>query len=269
MSISGIPSTSTLLRDPVAIVNRVVQAGRGTKTVKAAVPAHQAVKHHHTPVYYTNSFRSVPLNLFRNNGARFSGNIEHKSFSKIKSATLQITVTVTNAGNASWLPGEGYGHLAPVTHWFDRIEIRSNNGSNHVGILRNDQLAFNLNMIPSDKLVSVLDSANIQPDWAAKGEYNEGDQITFYLPLVGSYLDINQYFANVQGDLVLDFVPAASIVTREGHDLADANSDIVRVDCNSLDLIIETESLTREDEMAHDKYHSQVISSITAIIDST
>jgi hypothetical protein len=226
MSIQGIPSFSTLMREPKALVNRTVMSGRGTKSVKSAVPAHQVTIHNHQAVYYTNSFRSVPTNLFRNQGSRYSGNIEQKSFTKLKSATLKITVTLTGA-NTAW------GRLAPVSHWFERIEVRSNNGSNHVGIIRSDQLAFNLNLLSNDKLKSVLDNANMQPDWTPKEEWVAGDVLTFFLPLVGSYLDIDQYFANVQGDIVLDFVPANTVVS----------AGTCGVDCTSMDIIIETENL--------------------------
>jgi hypothetical protein len=243
MSIQGIPTSSTLMREPKALVNRTVMHGRGTKSVKSAQPTHQVTVHNHQAVYYTNSFRSVPTNLFRNQGARYSGNIEQKSFTKLKSATLKISVTLTGDANQ-------WGRLAPITHWFDRIEVRSNNGSNHLGIIRNDQLAFNLNMLSNDKLKSVLANGNMKPDFSPQEEWVAGDTLTFFLPLIGSYLDINQYFADVQGDIVLDFVPATSIVS--------SGSATIDVDCNSN---VETENLSNEDEKAHQQYHQQIISS--------
>jgi hypothetical protein len=253
MSLKGIPQSSTLNRDAKALVNRTVQSGRGTKTVKSARPMHQIVEHNHQPVYYTNSFRSVPLNLFRNSGARYSGNIEQKSFTKMKSATLKITVTVRN----TQVNTENCYSLTPVTHWFDRIEVRSNNGSNHLGIMRSDQLAFNLNMLPNDKLPSVLKNCNLSLDsWTTPNNTSleKDTQATFFLPLVGSYLDINQYFANIQGDIVLDFVPSNNIIS--DNDISGGS-----IDCDSMELIIETENLTNEDEKAHELYHNSVISS--------
>ena len=88
----GISENSTILRHPKVLVDRRVasSSGRGgSKTVKSAVPAHQATVHKHQNVYYTNTFKSVPTNLFRNNGSRYSGNIEQKSFTKMKNATLK------------------------------------------------------------------------------------------------------------------------------------------------------------------------------------
>ena len=148
----GISQNSTLLRHPKVIVDRKVATARGgLKAVKSAVPAHQATIHQHQNVYYTNTFKSVPTNLFRNNGSRYSGNIEQKSFSKLKSATLKITVTINGTGEE----GEAWCRLAPLPYWFDRIEIRTANGAKHLGIIRNDQLMFNLNLIDQPKLASI------------------------------------------------------------------------------------------------------------------
>ena len=94
----GLSQNSTLLRTPKVIVDRKVSTGRGTKTVKSTVPAYQATQHRHQNIFYTNTFKSVPTNLFRNNGSRYSGNIEQKSFTKLKSATLKITATVVATG---------------------------------------------------------------------------------------------------------------------------------------------------------------------------
>lgn len=114
----GISENSTL-RNPKVLLDRKVSTGRGTQSVKSAVPAHQATTHRHQNVFYTNTFKSVPTNLFRNNGSRYSGNIEQKSFTKLKSATLKITLTVQTAGD----PVESALKLAPVPYWFERIEV--------------------------------------------------------------------------------------------------------------------------------------------------
>ena len=71
----GISQNSTLLRHPKVLVDRKVASGRGSKTVKSAVPAHQATTHQHQNVYYTNTFKSVPTNLFRNSGSRYSATL--------------------------------------------------------------------------------------------------------------------------------------------------------------------------------------------------
>jgi hypothetical protein len=244
----GLHNESTLLRQPKVLVDTKVSAPGGrTKTIKAAVPSHQVTQHKHQQAYYTNSFKSVPSNLFRNNGSRYSGEIESKAFTKMKSVTLKITVTVTGDSLSSC-------QFAPVPYWFDRIEIRTQNGSKHLGILRNDQMMFNLNMIDQDKLPGVLDSANLDSNWNPKWKFHvAGDQVTYYLPLIGSYLGNDQYWSDTQGDYILDFVPSSSIIV-EGEGIGN-------VDCNDLSLIIETENLALSDEQSHQTYHSQVIAS--------
>jgi hypothetical protein len=111
---------------------------------------------------------------------------------------------------------------------------------------------FNLNLIDESKLAGVLENCNMDPEtWYPSREYvAAGDELTFYLPLIGTYLS-DHYFANIQGDIVLDFVPANSLLV----------SGDVTVDCTSMSLIVETENLTAEDERSHQSYHSQVISS--------
>lgn len=114
---------------------------------------------------------------------------------------------------------------------------------------------FNLNMTDQPKLAGVLSNCNMDAEsWFPIKEYRSGDQITVYMPLVGTYIN-DHYFSNIQGDIVLDFVPANSIIA-EAED-----SGNVSVDCNDMSLIVETENFTAEDEKSHQVYHSQVISS--------
>ena len=124
---------STLNRVPRGLTTRKVRTTRGIQAVKTAQPLHQSMKQHkHLSSFYTQNFRSVPSNLFSNQGAKYSANLESGGFSKIKSATLKITVTINTA----------FARLVPVPYFFDRIELRS--GSKHLGQIYSDNLAFNL-----------------------------------------------------------------------------------------------------------------------------
>jgi hypothetical protein len=223
MSLTTISADSTINREPKVLVDKRVDQGGRARTVKAAVPAHQVVMHRHQPVFYTQEFRSVPLNLFRNSGSRYSGNIEQKSFSKMKTATLRVNVSLTGGDATSRV------ELAPVCYWWDRIEIRSANGSSHLGTIHNDQLAFNLNLVPQDRLNGgVMESANLGDDFKEGQEYRYQETRTFYIPLTGTFFDSEKYFANIQGDLysiftqrtpswlVLRGQPFRSIVTPSG-----------------------------------------------------
>jgi hypothetical protein len=110
---------------------------------------HQATTHHQQNVYYSQDFNGTPVNLFRNNGSRYFAHIEGKAFAKLKTATLKITIASTDNADEGAL-------LAPVPLWFERIELRTQNGSKHLGTIYADQLLFNLNLLDKDQLPSVL-----------------------------------------------------------------------------------------------------------------
>ena len=87
MSTQGIPNESTLMKIPKHMVNKKVATSKGrTETVQAVAPLHQANSHHHSESFYTQCFKGVPQNFFRNNGAKFSGMIQAGAFTKLKSA---------------------------------------------------------------------------------------------------------------------------------------------------------------------------------------
>lgn len=243
----GIHHQSTLLREPKVLQDRKVSTGRGMKTVKSAIPAHQATVHRQQNVYYTQDFNGVPTNLFRNNGSRYSGHIEAKSFTKMKAATLRVSLQVT--------PGTGDGAtLAPMPLWFDRIEIRTGSGSKHLTTIYGDQLLGNLNLLENDRLASVKRNANISDDWSSGRELSDTRARTFYLPLLGSFFDSEQYWADIRGDVVVDVFPANTIVSA-------ASAASVTVDCTDMSLVIQTENLSSEDARSHEHFHSSVISS--------
>lgn len=242
---SKIHQHSTLNRTPKVLDTRRVRTTRGVQSVKISQPAYQTVvQHNHLPSFFTQTFRSVPSNLFANNGSKFSTQLEAGSFTKLRSATLKITVTV-NTSNAK---------LAPVPYWFDRIEIRS--GSKHLGIIYNDQLMFNLGNLTGHQLENSLRSSNMNPDFSPLGRVHvtipAGRQETFYLPLVNTFINNSElYMKQLESDLTLDFFPSADI-------RISGNGTIT---CDDLQLICQTESLSPEDEKTHDMFHKSVITS--------
>jgi len=85
MTDMNIPASSTLTRTPLAFVKRKVRGANGSvSTVNSSTPMHQLSQLSHTDVVYTQSLKSVPQNIFRNNGSKFSGTLEQKSFMKWK-----------------------------------------------------------------------------------------------------------------------------------------------------------------------------------------
>ena len=245
MSTTGIHNDSTLMKVPKQIVNKRVTTARGrTEVIQAVEPLHQAQVHHHSESFYTQCFKGVPQNLFRNNGSKFSGMLQAGAFTKLKSATLKITIE--NRGVPTQLAG--------LPYWFDRIEMRSANGSKHLGTVYNDNLAFNLGSLLSEQqLKSVLPSANMDQNFEPLRAILSNETKTYYLPLVGGFLDTaDLYWKNIQGDFFIDFFPSRDIRTTYQN-----NSDI---DCLDMCLIVQTEDLDARDNMTHQKFHSNTIS---------
>ena len=210
----GIHANSTLLRQPKVLTERLVSTSRGgSKKVKAAQSAHQATTHHHQNTFFSQDFNGVPLNLFRNNGSRYSAHIEAKAFSKLKSATLKITISTNRFDD------DTAAVLAPLPHWFERIEIRTQNGSKHLATIYGDALMFNLNLIDTNQLPPVMKGANIAKDWSSTVEVNGNSTVSYYLPLVGTWFD------------------SASIMTP---------GTAFEICCSTISLIIQTEALASE-----------------------
>lgn len=247
MSTTGIQNDSTLMKVPKQVVNKRVTTARGkTEVIQAFEPLHQAQIHHHSESFYTQCFKGVPQNLFRNNGSKFSGMIQAGAFTKLKSATLKITVE--NRGLATQLAG--------LPYWFDRIEMRSANGSKHLGTIYNDNLAFNLGaLLTDDQLKSVLPSANLDENFEPLRAIQGNEKKTYYLPLVGGFLDTaHLYWKNIQGDFFIDLFPSKDIRTTYQENSTNA------IDCLDICLIVQTEDLDDRDNMTHEKFHSNTIS---------
>lgn len=242
---SKVDTSSTIHRVPKSLNSTRVRTTRGVQQVKTSQPSHQIVERHHLPSVYTQTFRSVPSNLFSNNGAKYSAQIEQGAFTKIKSATLKIKITNT---------GTGIAQFAGVPHWFDRIEFRS--GSKNLGIIYPDNLAFNLATLSQAQLKCVLPNANYRTNWS--NDYNNstraGESITVYLPLLNTWLNNSEvYMRHLADDITIDFHPSSDITSYQ------AGSPVIS--CDDLQMIIQTEQLTGQDERQHEIFHKSVISS--------
>ena len=105
------------------------------KSIKSLQPLHQSVEFSHINSYYTQNFAAVPTNLFRNSGAKFVTTISKQAFSKIKSATLRMNISVASSTV----------QLAPTPYWFESISFRPNGGQGEaVGFYYNDTMYLSL-----------------------------------------------------------------------------------------------------------------------------
>ena len=236
---------SSLNRVPKAIVTKKVVVDGKQSDVKSFTPLHQVQVHRGRTAYQTTSFKGVPSNLFQGS-SRFVGQIQQGSLPFIKSATLKITVQVTAGG--------GSGTLVAVSDWFERIEVKAQNGSKLLTTLYSDTNLFNYNLIESQKLRKLKEVGLIDNDWNTEKKVSSSQDVTVYLPLIGSIFGLSDmYFENSVGDLNLEFYPNSSGILR----IQTGSS----VSCSGMELICETEVLTAKDGELHLAHFSKSISS--------
>jgi len=241
---TSIHPESSLLRVSKAIVTQKVIVNGKRNDVKSFAPLHQVKVHRGRTAYQTTSFKGVPANLFQGS-SRFVGQIQQGSLPSIKSATLKITVQVVG----------GTGTLVEVADWFDRIEIKSQNGSKLLTTLYNDTNLFNYNLIESQKLRKLKEVGLVDNDWSVISTLRSAsDIVTVYLPLIGSVFGLSDfYFENSVGDLNLEFYPTPSGIIQ--------SNDNATINCQGMELICETEILPPKDQETHLAHYSKSISS--------
>ena len=248
MSNQGIPSSSTLNRIPKVMTERKLRDRNGkivkTKTTR---PAHQLSDINHTDIVYTQSMKSVPTNLFRNSGSKFSATLEQKSFYKLMSMNIKVVLNC-DAGS------DPNVRLVPATYFFDRIEFRSQDGSKHLNIVYNDNMHFALSTLDSHTYKHTKQLMNMNPTLGPHACDVSSGEHTFHLPLIGSWIDTGDlWFKNVVGDVIVDFYPRSTIIDGNGSN----------VDCLSMDFVIQTEDLEDRDIATQEKFHSSVSSEVT------
>lgn len=253
MSNQGIPSSSTLNRIPKVVTERKLRDKNGkiVKT-KTTVPAHQLSDINHTDIVYTQSMKSVPLNLFRNSGSKFSGTLEQKSFYKLLSMNLKIVLNFN---------GES-PDIVPPTHFFDRIEFRSQDGSKHMNIVYNDNMHFALSTLDQFTYKHTKQLMGMSRDEKPHEVRGTGGEVVYHLPLLGSWIDTGDlWFKNIAGDLIVDFYP-------RNHLFKGVPNFNQQIDCISMDFIVQTEELEDRDITTQEKFHSSVSSEVT-FLDTT
>ena len=113
--------SSSSQRIPFIQKEKKVRSGPNgkVKSIKSLQPLHQSVEFNHLSSYYTQNFASTPTNLFRNSGAKFVTVLTKQAFSKIKSATLRMNMSVATSTV----------QLCPTPYWFTSISFKPNNGA--------------------------------------------------------------------------------------------------------------------------------------------
>ena len=233
---------SSLNRVPKAIVTKKVVVDGKQSDVKSFTPLHQVQVHRGRTAYQTTSFKGVPSNLFQGS-SRFVGQIQQGSLSFIKSATLKITVQLS-----------AKSVLSQVADWFERIEVKAQNGSKLLTTLFSDTNFFHYNLIDGQKLRKLKAIGLIDNDWTSIDVTRvAGEIVTVYLPLIGSVFGLSDmYFENSVGDMNIEFYPNPDGIL--------TTNDVATVSCLGMDLIVEKEVLTAKDQETHLAHFSKSIS---------
>lgn len=231
---------STLGTKSGGFLNEAVQVrtGAGIKKVEALIPAPQKMSHPHLPIILTQTFNNIPINLLRNAGAKCSLTISKGAFLLMKDLELRINITVNNSPVT----------LAAVTYWFTRINLLSQGRSDPLATWYNDTAHFNLCALTREDAYACM-AKIVNMDTGVL--YGQGASLpvgnyVFRLPLLGTFFDsMDLYFQNANADLVLDLYPDQS-----GVCIAGTNAN---VDCTGIFAEIDSDRLTPEDELFHQK----------------
>ena len=233
-------------RSPMLSVDTNVKFGNKVQSIKKLIPAHQHKGIGSFPIFQTYVFNDAPINLFRNNGSKYRTQLSRSSIHKINQLTLKIVVTVNTSPTG----------LAPLPYWFDRIDIKTSDGSN-IKTYYNDTIMFNLlSHLKKAQTKSILSTINL--------DYNDNSylggtpqllpfaQYTFYLPLNASCFSSHSfYMKNNTSDIILEFSPSSSIIS----------SGSGTIDLNSMSLIVESVKLSDDDHNHHEKLSNHIVSS--------
>lgn len=243
------PSSSLNSKAKAVVPKKFREANGKVVTKNVVVPVNQLHQVNKLDTIYTQNVKGVPHNLFRSCGAKFSATLEQKAFYKLENLTVRITL------NISGDPDTDYALVKP-TYMFERIEFRGNNGSEHLGILYDDNIHFSLITLDDTELKNVKRAMRVESDdklYLRTDETGAG-VVTFYLPMLGSWLDTaDLWWKSIDGDLIIDLYPVANITDAQDTTL---NS---KIDCAGIDFVVETEQPEPEDIETQTRFYAQTV----------
>jgi hypothetical protein len=227
-----------------SIIDRIKYDAVVEGGVKKQKPAGQGMAFNYVNAISTYSFNGVPTNLFRNSGTPYQAVVRAGSVAGIGHLVLEINFTLNSSDTT----------LAPVPHWFDRINFRVNGSNEILYTMYNDTIMFNiLSYLTKSQLIGVAKNLNMDVSNGGVSYCNAlkaGTSKKFYLPLIGSWINnLDYYFGNSQQDLILEIFPASTVVI----------SGAGTVDCNGLQLLIENRNVTPNDSARLASINSSVV----------
>ena len=195
----------------------------------------RTVEFNHLSSYYTQNFASTPTNLFRNSGAKFVTVLTKQAFSKIKSATLRMNMSVATSTV----------QLCPTPYWFTSISFKPNNGAGEaIAYYYDDSMYLSIALLSEGKAKHVQKICNMSRFYENSLHVvsSGASGRIYYLPLIGTILDVlSLYWGNSNSDIQVTFTPAS--------DIRISGTGTVSID--AFDIIFETENLSSMDEKQH------------------
>lgn len=155
--------------------------------------------------YHLRKTQQIPINDFPSSnaavtsGARIRVNVPRGSWKHCDHATLRFEVTAT-AGDAVF---------APVTHWFNRVDIRYSGSNELLQSLYSDTMLFNIITALNDGQLDMMSEALGFDRKTRKLGYPDAhpqnERRTYLLPLIKSVFDSDIDWSACNNDLVIEF----------------------------------------------------------------
>lgn len=204
--------------------------------------------HQTQQLYHLKTTQNIPINDFTNtagavsSGSRIRVNIPRGSFKYCDHATLRFEVTASGADAT----------FAPVTHWFNRIDIRYSGDNSLLQSLYSDVMLFNIITALNDgQLKMMSDALNFDRKTQQLGYpdvHPINERRTYLLPLIKSVFDSDVNWQECQNDLIIEFQCNNPVLSGSGNLMV-----------NSCSLQIEAREHHTKQPSVQDQYKNQVV----------
>jgi hypothetical protein len=198
--------------------------------------------------YHLKTTQQIPLNDFPSSagavssGARIRINVPRGSWRICEHATLRFEVTASSADAT----------FAPVTHWFNRVDIRYSGSNELLQSLYSDTMLVNIITAMNDGQLKMMSEAlNFDRKTQQLGYpdvHPQNERRTYLLPLIKSVFDSDIDWNACNNDLVIEFMCNNPVLAGSGTMLV-----------NQASLQIETRENHPSQKSVQEQYGNQVI----------
>jgi hypothetical protein len=204
--------------------------------------------HQTQQLYHLRNTQNIPINDFPNSagavssGARIRVNIPRGSFKHCDHATLRFEITASGADAT----------FTPVTHFFNRIDIRYSGDNTLLQSLYSDAMLVNIITALNDGQLKMMAEAlgfdRKTQQLGFPDVHPQNERKTYLLPLIKSVFDSDIDWKACQNDLVIEFQCNNPVLSGSGT-----------MQVNSCSLQIETREHHPGQPSVQDQYKNQVV----------